>query len=190
MADHAGVSNDWRLRDDAIRFAEEGCDFWVRIGPVPEGTPLVRELARVERLVVATPGRLARYATGAPEALPWMTLPWLTLPCLTLGPFEGNRIVLFDEAGNEHGFSVRPKLASDTILAIHQAVLRGAGGPTLPKWSVGAELEAGVLIDVFAHLRARSLPVNLAMWPGTKRPACVDAFCQALEKWCREAFAG
>ena len=55
MKSHPDVTVDWQLRDDTIRFAEEGCDIWLKIGRVPDETLVVRELARVERLVVGTP---------------------------------------------------------------------------------------------------------------------------------------
>lgn len=51
---HPDVTIEWRLTDRAIRSAEEGCDLWVRVGPVPDDTLVVREIARVERLVVAS----------------------------------------------------------------------------------------------------------------------------------------
>lgn len=180
MKEHAGVSIDWRLRDDAIRFAEEGCDCWLKVGPVPDDTLVVRELAQVERVVVGTPDCVAAHGAGALQTLPW----------LTLGPYEGDRIVLFDPSGRQQAFSVAPKLASDNIFAIYQAVLRGAGVAIMPKWFVAAELDTGTLINVEPNLRAASLPLNLALWAGTKRPARVERFCEALETWCRTGLPG
>lgn len=175
MKDHTDITVDWRLRDDAIRFAEEGCDCWLKVGPVPDDTLVVRELARVERLVVGTPDCLGIHDSEALKAMPW----------LTLGPFEGNRIELYDQTGKAQVFSVAPKMASDNIFAICEAVKRGVGIAIMPHWFVAAELEAGTLMDVAPHLRAASLPVNLAISSGTKRPARVERFCDALESWCR-----
>ena len=44
--------------DGAIRFAEVGCDCWIRVGHFPDERLVVREIARVERLLVASPGYL------------------------------------------------------------------------------------------------------------------------------------
>ena len=174
MKDHPGITLDWQLRDDTIRFAEEGCDCWLKIGPVPDETLVVRELARVERLVVGTPDCLARHEGMDLEAMPW----------LTLGPFEGNRIELFDASETPKAFNVTPKMASDNIVAVYEAVMQGVGIAIMPRWLVARELEDGTLIDAAPSLRAARLPVNLALASGTRRPARVEQFCNALQDWC------
>ncbi|WP_299783082.1 LysR family transcriptional regulator [uncultured Roseobacter sp.] len=176
MKDHPKVTIDWRLRDDAIRFAEEGCDCWLKVGPVPDETLVVRELARVERLVVGTPDCLAQHAGSDLHAMPW----------LTLGPFEGNRIELFNEAQELQAFSVTPKLASDNIFAIYEAAMQGVGVAIMPRWFVASDLEIGNLVDAAPDLRAARLPVNLALVSGTKRPARVEEFCKSVQDWCSD----
>lgn len=174
LKDHPGITIDWRLRDDVIRFAEEGCDCWLKIGSIPDDTLVVRELAQVERLVVGTPDCLARHAGIDLDAMPW----------LTLGPFEGNRIELFDQSETPRIFSVVPKLASDNIFAVYEAVMQGLGIAILPRWFVNADMETGKLTDAAPELRAARLPVNLALASGTKRPARVEQFCNAVQEWC------
>ncbi|GFE66951.1 LysR family transcriptional regulator [Litoreibacter roseus] len=174
MKDHPDVTIDWWLRDDAIRFAEEGCDCWLKIGSVPDDTLIVRELARVERLVVGTTECLAQHAGIDLEAMPW----------LTLGPFEGNRIELFDESGTPKTFAVTPKMASDNIFAVYEAAKQGVGIAIMPRWFVASDLEDGTLIDVAPNLRAARLPVNLALASGTRRPARVEQFCEAVQDYC------
>lgn len=174
IKDHPDISIDWRLRDDVIRFAEQGCDCWIKVGPIPDETLVLRELARVERLIVGTPECLARHADMGVDALPW----------LALGPFEGNRIELFDDAERLRSFSVTPILASDNIFAIYEAAMQGLGVAIMPRWFVASDLAAGNLVDAAPGLRAARLPVNLALAPGTTRPARVERFCLALQDWC------
>lgn len=174
MKDHPNITIDWRLRDDAIRFAEEGCDCWLKIGPVPDDTLVVRELARVERLVVGTPDCLERHTGVELEAMPW----------LTLGPFEGNRIELFEQNEAAQSFSVTPKMASDNIFAIYEAAIQGAGIAIMPRWFVAPDLDDGTLNDAAPNLRAARLPVNLALASGSRRPARVEKFCNAMQDWC------
>lgn len=174
IKDHPDISIDWRLRDDVIRFAEQGCDCWIKVGPIPDETLVLRELARVERLIVGTPECLARHADMGVDALPW----------LALGPFEGNRIELFDDAERLRSFSVTPILASDNIFAIYEAAMQGLGVAIMPRWFVASDLAAGNLVDAAPGLRAARLPVNLALAPGTKRPPRVERFCLALQDWC------
>lgn len=176
LKDHPNVAVDWQLRDDAIRFAEQGCDCWLKIGPVPDETLIVRELARVERLVIGTPDCVAAHDGVALDALPW----------LTLGPFEGNRIELFDRDGQADAFSVTPKLASDNIFAVYEAALQGLGVAIMPYWFVAEDLKTGTLIDVAPARRAARLPVNMALAAGMRRPVRVDRFCDAIQSWCKE----
>lgn len=174
MKEHPSITIDWRLRDDTIRFAEEGCDCWLKIGPVPDDTLVVRELAQVERLVVGTPDFMARRVGSDLESLHW----------LTLGPFEGNRIELFDSGGMPTTFSVTPKMASDNIFAVYEAAKQGIGIAIMPHWFVASDLKRGTLTDVAPSLRAARLPINLALASGTKRPARVEHFCAAIQEWC------
>lgn len=180
MKDHPNIMIDWRLRDDAIRFAEEGCDCWLKIGPVPDDTLVVRELARVERLVIGTPDLLAEHSGTDLQTMPW----------LTLGPFEGNRIELFDGGETPKTFTVTPKMASDNIFAIYEAAMQGVGIAIMPRWFVESDLEDGKLTDVAPDLRAARLPVNLAIASGTKRPARVEKFCRAVQNWCKAQLRG
>ncbi|MEM9104702.1 MAG: LysR family transcriptional regulator [Pseudomonadota bacterium] len=177
MKDHPGVTIEWRLRDEAIRFAEEGCDCWLKVGPVPDDTLVVRELASVERLVVSSPDVLSTHEGSTLQELPW----------LTLGPFEGNRIELFDKEGRADVSFVTPRLASDNIIAIHEAAKQGVGVAILPHWFVSDDLKSGTLVDVFPERRAARLPINLALASGTRRPRRVERFCEAVQSWCRAA---
>ncbi|UWR21179.1 LysR family transcriptional regulator [Sulfitobacter sp. S190] len=174
MHAHPQITIDWRLRDDVIRFAEEGCDCWIKIGAVPDDTLVVRQLAKVERLVVGTADCLARQRGADVAKMPW----------LTLGQFEGNRIELYDTKGAARSFTVRPKMASDNIFAIYEAARQGVGIAILPRWFVAEDLDSGALVDVAPNLRAAQLPVNLALATGTQRPARVERFCRAVQAYC------
>ncbi len=176
MKDHPGISIDWRLRDDTIRFAEEGCDCWLKVGPVPDDTLVVRKLAQVERIVVGTPEYLAQHDQTDLDAMSW----------LTLGSFEGNRIELLDRENKRQTFSVAPKLASDNIFAVYEAVKQGVGIAIMPHWFVASDLDDGALLNVAPSLRAARLPINLALASGTRRPARVEQFCTAMQYWCED----
>ena len=173
MGTHPEVTVDWRLTDAPTRFAEEGCDLWVRVGAVPDETLVVREIARVERLVVASPDVAARHRDQPPATWPW----------LALGPFEGSRIELHDRAGTATTFAIDPVFATDNVVALLAAVCGGLGAAILPRWFVAEDLAAGALIDAFPDLRAARLPVNLALAPGTRRPARVERLAEAISDW-------
>ena len=172
---HPKVSIEWRLTDRPIRFAEEGCDCWIRIGPIADERLVVRELARVERLVVAAPAPARAHADGSLEAMPW----------LALGPFEGARIELFGAGGERRAFTVRPRFATDSLFALRDAALAGLGAAILPRWLVARELAEGALVDVAPAWRAARLPVTLAVAAGPGRPARIGAFAEAVAEHLR-----
>ena len=176
LAEHPGVTLGWRLTDEPVRFAEEGCDVWVRVGPVPDDTLLVREAASVERLVVAAPDLAGRHADAPLSDWPWEAL----------GPYEGSRIALRDGDGAETAFAARPRLATDNVVALREAAMAGLAAAILPRWFVADALAGGRLVDAAPSLRAARLPVHVATAAGTRRPARVERFVEAIG----EALAG
>ncbi len=169
LAMHPKVSLDWRVTDSTIRFAEEGCDCWFRVGEVPDQTLVVRKIAEAERIVVGSPS-LAGEGVEQPGDLPW----------LSLAPFEADSITLFDAKGRPVGLSVQPRMRSDNILTLLEGVLQGIGVAIMPRWLVGEAILAGELLELFPQLRASSLPISIALPAGTRRPARVDAFAEAI----------
>ena len=175
LLDHPGVSIDWRLSDRPIRFAEEGCDCWFRVGDIPDQSLVVRELGCIERLVVAR-----TYMPDEPlEELPW----------IALGPYEGERITLFDREGTEHAFTAAPRLTVDNIFASLEAVRQGLGAAILPYWLVEEELQEGKLAALAPGWRAASLPVRVALPAGTRRPERLNRFADAMTEATRMVLA-
>ena len=163
LRDHAGLSITWLLRDDTIRFAEIGCDLWIRVGPVPDESLVVRPLGRVERLVVVTPGLASRRRLRMPGDL-------ADLPCAALTPFDAGRIPLSTTKGDRTTVAATVAFATDTIGAALAAALQGVGSAGLPRWLVAEELQAGRLVDLLPGWRAPSLTINAAYRPARPQP--------------------
>ena len=170
---HRGVSIGWHLIDETIRFAEVGCDCWIKVGPVPDDTLIVRELGQVERLVVAAPGLAGRDQLGAPDKV-------AELPCAALQPFDGGNIDLSGTSGDT--FVMRPEvcISTNNIFALHRAALMGVGFAVLPRWFVEEDLEAGRLIDLLPDWRAATLTVYAAFLPSRYQPKRLLVFLQHL----------
>ena len=167
------VSLTWELSDHAIRFAEVGCDCWIKIGVVPDETLVVREIGRVERLVVATPelvGDASKIGADRVSGLPFVALT----------PFEGRRIVLHDSQRDVLGFEPRISVATNNIFAVYRAVLKSAGAAILPKWFVQKDLDAGRLVDLLPAWRAEELHINAAYLPGRRQPKRLTSFLQTI----------
>lgn len=172
---HPQVSLSWQLQDEPIRFAEIGCDCWIKIGPVPDETLVVRPLGRVARSLVASPLLAGRDGLAGPadaEALPFVALE----------PFEGGRIALTDEGGAVHELRPPVQFATNNIFALHRAALKGAGAVVLPRWFIAEDLAAGRLIDLLPQWRAASYAVNVAYLPARHQPKRLSLFLQALTK--------
>lgn len=81
--EHPLLRLNWLLDDQPIRFSELGCDCWIKVGPVPDDTLIVRPLGSVERLLVASAAFVEKHGLpktpGAAEKL----------SLVALEPFEG-----------------------------------------------------------------------------------------------------
>ncbi|MEL7139291.1 MAG: LysR family transcriptional regulator [Pseudomonadota bacterium] len=172
---HPEVTVSWTLTDTPIRFDEEGCDCWIRVGDVPDDRLIVRTIGHVERIVVGAP-RFAEAVGGDLSDLPWVTL----------GPFEGDRIALWDDWGESCSFRGDARLETNNIHALTEAVLAGIGVAIVPRWFVEEEIAARRLIEIAPGLRARSLPISIATAATRSRPRRVDAFVKAMTEWLEE----
>lgn len=167
------VSLSWQLEDRAIRFAEVGCDCWIKVGTVPDETLIVRKLGRVERMVVASPQCIGdRYVTTPDDAA--------TLPFVALAPFEGGRIRLSDEKGDSIEINPQIPVATNNIFSVHRAALMGIGAAVLPRWFIEGDLAAGKLIDIMPKWRAPELSIQVAFLPARHQPKRLEIFLDTL----------
>jgi DNA-binding transcriptional LysR family regulator len=167
------VSIDWHLEDEPIRFAETGCDCWIKVGTVPDDSLIVRPLAQVERLVVAA-GSLARqHIVKTPSDLE-------KVPFTALDPFDGAKITLKSKTNKSQQISPDVAVATNNIFALHRAALMGAGAAVLPLWFVEDDLKAGRLTDILPGWRAPTLTINIAYLPGRHQPIRLKKFIDHL----------
>lgn len=170
---HPGVALDWRLEDEPIRFAEVGCDCWIKVGPVPDEGLIVRRLARVERMLACTPEVAARLAQAGPGGVE-------DLPFVTLSPFEGTKIRLSRDDGTSLDVQAASVLSTNNIMALRRSVVRGLGAAVMPRWFIADELARGTLVDLLPGWRAATLDLNVAFLPARRQPRRLSAFLEAL----------
>ena len=170
---HPEVALTWQLDDATIRFAEIGCDCWLKVGRVPDDTLIVRELGYVERMLVAAPGLAPggpASSTGAAEAF----------PLAALEPFEGGRIALTNKNGDTTTIAPEVRLATNNIFALHRAALVGIGIAVMPRWFIEQDLKAGRLIDLLPEWRAARLTLNAAYLPTRRQPLRLMRFLETI----------
>ncbi|MEL7470791.1 MAG: LysR family transcriptional regulator [Pseudomonadota bacterium] len=173
--DHPGVTLEWELEDEPIRFAERGCDCWIKVGVVPDDSLIVRRLGRVERLVVASSDLAAARGVTAPGQLQ-------DLPFIALAPYEGGNLMLSHADGSSVRVPLDPVMTTNNIVSILATVRMGAGAAIMPRWFVADDLASGRLIDVLPNWRAAELDISVAFLPSPHQPRRLTAFLDALDK--------
>jgi len=164
---------DWQLEDQVIRFAERGCDCWIKVGPVPDDTLIVRPLAKVERMIVAAPELADNLAKPDMTSLE-------TLPCVTLEPFFRDRVRLWQSTGEMAVFKPNERMNTNNVFSAHRAAKLGLGYTILPRWFVEEDLEAGRLVDILPTWRSESLTVHAAYLPARFQPRRLTLFLEHL----------
>jgi len=173
---YPSISLSWQLEDGDIRFAEIGCDCWVKIGPVSDNSLVVEPLAQVERMVVAAPSLIESYEKlRSPIGL-------AKIPCVALSPFEGGRIPLTNAQGKTAVVSPPIRMVTNNISAVRQATLAGLGFSVMPRWFVEQALEQQQLVDILPKWRAPKLIINVASLPGRHRPRRLQSFLDVLRE--------
>ena len=172
--DHPGVTITWQLDDQPIRFAEVGCDCWVKIGPVPDETLIVKRLGSVERLLVASRGFVAEHSQpNSPRQAE-------KLPLIALDPFEGGQIPLHQ---GKRVVTIQPdaRMQTNNIFALKEATNMGLGMAVLPSWFIAGELQSGELVDLLPTWRAPSLDIHVSYLPGRHRTLRLKTFLETIE---------
>ena len=168
------IDLSWQLQDGNIRFAEVGCDCWVKIGPVPDESLIVEPLGQVERMVVAAPGFLQ--TQGEPKTIKALE----KLPFITLAPFEGGRIPLTNSQGKQVVVTPSARMNTNSITALRKATLAGLGASVMPRWFIEEDLTQQQLVDLLPQWRAPKLTIYVASLPGRHRPRRLKAFLDIL----------
>ncbi len=163
------VSIIWELDDEPIRFAETGCDCWIKIGAVTDESLVVRPLASVERLLVAAPSLAESWRL---ERIKDLEL----APFIALNPFEGGHVRLNSSNGRVGNVEPKVRVATNNIFAANRAAKMGAGVAVMPKWFVEPDLNSGALVNVLSSWRAASLELSVAYLPSRHQPLRLRSF--------------
>jgi molybdate transport repressor ModE-like protein len=159
---HPDVSITWLLDDAPLRFAETGCDLWIRIGQPDDDTLITQEVGEVERLIVAAPALTGGKRLRHPDQLK-------PLPCAALGLFEGGSIPLRHKKRQETIVTARTAIVTNNIFTARDAARQSVGYAVMPRWFVEDDLENGTLLDVLPSWRASSLTITASFLPSSRQ---------------------
>jgi len=165
MAANPDVSVALELTDRLTDIVNEGIDVAVRIGQLDDSTLVGVKLAENSRVVVASPGYLAR--RGAPEHPAEL----VRHDCLSLGTFGSQaRGWLFTIDGAVQAVRVGGALACNDGAVLHEWALQGEGLAWRSMWEVADDLAAGRLVTVLEGFRAPDNAIH-AVFPQRKHLA-------------------
>jgi DNA-binding transcriptional LysR family regulator len=166
---HADLSVRLTLVDRDTHLVEEGFDVAVRIGDLADSALIAVPIAQVRRVVVASPGYLARH--GRPDEP---------------SDLRGRPVVAFEGLGSTDAWTfagapprsvkLQPRLVVNTADAAIAAAARGVGLTRVLSYQVAEAIEHGALEVVLAQWEPPPAPVNVLYQAGRRGSPNIAAF--------------
>lgn len=168
------------LNDRNLDLVEEGIDVAVRIGLLSDSALLVRRVGEVRRVVVASPGYLAK--RGVPKKPADLLAHDTIFGTARSEPLEWR----FGSAKRTTVVRLSPRLLVNEVEAQLMAVKAGHGIARVLSYQVAEELSAGSLVPLLRPFEPPPLPVQLVVPGGSHMPPKVRVFldyaAEALRK--------
>jgi DNA-binding transcriptional LysR family regulator len=163
--------------DDAQRdLVQERLDIALRLGPLVESTYVVRKLASEAEIVVASPALLEDWPSlESPKGLsraPWVAHSGLrTQSTWSLRSDRGDKVTV----------SANVRVTTNTVVAMRDLLVAGAGFGVLPTHMVRTDIRSGRLVQVCPGWFHRRFWLH-ALLPTRQSPPRVRAFLSALTR--------
>ncbi len=174
------ISLEWRLHDGPVDLVADGYDCAIRVGPLDEQDVVAQHVANVPRIAVCAPGLVPVPPPSHPrhlQALPWVALTNFYRDHLVLHACaEDGQLIA--EQGVRIG--LQPRLLTDNLFVLHQAVREGLGVAVGSAWLMAQDLRDGRLVQLVPGWEAPPLPVHLVYPSGHHRPLRLRLFLDAL----------
>lgn len=167
---------DVGLTDRFVNLVREDYDVVLRAGEPTQGDLMVRPLADLPMVVVASEPFMKtwgsqRLAQGAAQ------VPAQDLARLPFARYVSNGVIAPVRLADGTSFVPSGRVDCDSGLAMIQAAVAGLGAAYLLRCLVAAELKTGALVDLAPHLSLPRLPFNALHAFGRTAPLRVRLFC-------------
>jgi DNA-binding transcriptional LysR family regulator len=159
----AEVSVALSLIDRPVDLVEEGLDVAVRIGALAESSAVATRIGAVRRIVVASPGYLARHGTPQAPA---------DLRAHVVVAFSGAAGVehwVFHSETGDTSVVIRPRLVVTTAEAALDAVRADFGITRVLSYQAADDISHGSLLRLLPGHEGDELPIHL-LYPGGRHP--------------------
>lgn len=171
---HPQVTAELHLINRPSKFVEEGFDCGVLVGKVTDPSVTVRKVAGIRRLLVAAPAVLETH--GQPRTPAELrNLPWMGV----LQPhFYSRDRVSLTRGREQRTVRFSPVLLLDSVTALREAAIAGAGLTMQPEWLIGDALATGKLIQVLPEWTIPAVDAYLAAPAERHLPVRVRSFLE------------
>lgn len=167
------VSVDLLVGSQAVNLVEARIDLALRITNQLDPNLIARQLAVCRSVVCATPAYLARHGTPQrPEDLEQHN-------CLSYAYF-GRSIWEFSRAGEPHAVAVSGNLSANESMVLLEAVLADIGISLQPRYSVGAYLRSGALVQLLPDYEPQQLGIHALYGTRRQMPPALRALLDFL----------
>jgi len=161
------------MDDRLIDLVAENIDAALRLGALTDSSLRARKLAQADRLVVATPGYLAkRGAPSSPSDL-------LEHDGIIYGQSSGGQEWVFRRGTSETSIRLRTRLTLSAAEGVREAVLAGQGFAITSRWMFAPELASGMVAPI---LKDWTLP-PMELWVIYPSGRLTSAKARTFVKW-------
>jgi DNA-binding transcriptional LysR family regulator len=183
LARYPRMTVDWTLHDRTPDFIGEGIDCAIRVGDIQDPSVVAIRLGDVPRIVVAAP------ALQGGGALPAHPDELARLPWIAVSHFYRDEVTLtHGQRGETARLDIRPRLYTDNLYAMRNAVVLGVGAAIGSRWALREELEAGRVVQLVPEWQAAPLPIWLIYPPARFYPARLRRFIDIMRVAVPQAF--
>lgn len=181
LAQHPLINISVLLLDRVTNLIDEGIDLAVRIGPLPDSSMVAKRVGTVKRILVASPGYLARRGTPKTPA---------DLRLHSMIAFTGlmpNREWRFLDGRSGKAVSFVPRFEINDAVAAIAAAEAGDGITITLSYMVAEQIRQGKLVAVLDEWTPAAAPVHLVYPQGRLMAPKLRAFVDFAAPRLREA---
>lgn len=174
---HPQITTELHLINRPTKFVKEGFDCGIMVGGSTDRRVTTKKIAQLHRRLVAAPSVLAEHdGLRRPDDLG--RLPWLGI----LQPhfFARDRLDLV-RGRKVVKLKFPPVMLLDTVTALREAAIEGAGFTTLPEWMATRDIAAGRLIQLLPDWHIEPVDLHLTHASHEHLPERVRSLLDYLE---------
>ncbi|WP_395743408.1 LysR family transcriptional regulator [Prosthecobacter sp.] len=175
---HLGVSTELHLINRPTKFIKEGFDCGIMVGAPTDRRVTLRKIAQIHRRLVAAPSLLKYHSLPTrPDDL--YRMPWLGI----LQPhFYSRDRVELERSRQVKKLKLSPVMLLDTVTALREAAIEGAGFTILPEWMAGRDITAGRLVQLLPDWHLAPIDLQIAHAAHEHLPQRVKSLIEYLEQ--------